>query len=175
MPRQRTNYIRETYNFLSDFPERLERFQRESGLPWAELIRRLGIDPETMRRWRQGRSLPSARHLMALLNLADDLGLCHIFNGGRRRAPLETRDETTVAGVPHRRRRPSSKLPPGMAADTGRTGTQKGRIHRDPRRNEVPFASRRGFCVFPLTRKFLATRQAKGSGADADRTVTVQS
>ena len=79
MPRQHTNYIRVTYGFPADFPQRLERFQRESGLSWAELNRRLGIDPETMRRWRKGRSRPSARHMMALLDLADDLGLGHIF------------------------------------------------------------------------------------------------
>ena len=35
MPRQRTNYGRITY----DFPERLKRFQEESGLFWSEIAR----------------------------------------------------------------------------------------------------------------------------------------
>ena len=79
MPRRRKNYIRAIYKSLRDFPERLARFQRESGLPWAEINRQLGTDPETLRRWRQGRSLPNARHLMALLDLADSYGLGHLF------------------------------------------------------------------------------------------------
>ena len=32
MPRQRTQYRRRTYDFPDDFPERLKRFQEESGL-----------------------------------------------------------------------------------------------------------------------------------------------
>ncbi len=51
MPRQRTYYKRRTYGFPDDFPERLKRFKDESGLSWAELNRRLGIHPQTMRRW----------------------------------------------------------------------------------------------------------------------------
>ena len=50
MPRQRAHHSRRTY----DFPERLKRFQEESGLPWAEIDRRLGIHPYTIRRWIQG-------------------------------------------------------------------------------------------------------------------------
>ena len=79
MPRQHTNYIRDTYDFPDDFPQRLLRFKKESRLSWAELNRRLGIDPETMRRWRKGMSRPSTRHMMALRDLADDQGLGHIF------------------------------------------------------------------------------------------------
>ena len=40
------------YDFPDDFPQCLVRFQEESGLPWAELNRRLDTDPETVRRWR---------------------------------------------------------------------------------------------------------------------------
>ena len=79
MPRQRIHHTRETYDFPDDFPERLERFQEESGLPWAELNRRLGTHPYTMRRWVLGRARPSMRHMMALLELAGDLGLAHLF------------------------------------------------------------------------------------------------
>ena len=79
MPRQRTHHSRRTYDFPDDFPERLKRFQRESGLSWAELNRRLGTHPYTVRRWRDKGVRPSTRHMMALLDLADDLGLGHLF------------------------------------------------------------------------------------------------
>ena len=51
----------------------------ESRLPWAELNRRLGVHPQTTRRWKKGRARPSMRHMMALLDLVDDLGLGDIF------------------------------------------------------------------------------------------------
>ena len=47
MPRQRTHHSRMVYAFPNDFPQ---RFQRESGLPWAELQSLLGADRETVRR-----------------------------------------------------------------------------------------------------------------------------
>ena len=79
MPRQRTYYSRRTYDFPGDFPERLERFKQESGLSWAEMNRRLGVYPQTTRRWRKGLALPGTRHMMALLDLAESLALRHIF------------------------------------------------------------------------------------------------
>ena len=79
MPRQHTNYIRDTYDFPEDFPQRVERFKEESGLPWAEIARLLGTYPHTVWRWKEGQGRPNARHLMALLDLADDLGLGHLF------------------------------------------------------------------------------------------------
>ena len=79
MPRQRTYYSRRTYDFPKDFPERLKRFKEESGLTWAELNRRLGTHPQTIRRWRKGLVRPSMRHMMALLDLADGLSLGHLF------------------------------------------------------------------------------------------------
>ena len=79
MPRQRIHHTRETYGFPDDFPERLKRFQAESGLSWAEIARRLGIHPYTMRRWVLGRARPSMPHMMALLELAEELGLPHLF------------------------------------------------------------------------------------------------
>ena len=36
MPRQRIQYRRRTYDFPDDFPERLKRFQEESGLSWSQ-------------------------------------------------------------------------------------------------------------------------------------------
>ena len=59
MPRQRIHHSRVTYQVPHDFPERLERFKEESGLSWAEIIRRLDIHHETMRRWRKGRARPT--------------------------------------------------------------------------------------------------------------------
>ena len=42
MPRQRTHYSRRTYVIPDNFPQRLRRFQEESGLSWSEIARRLG-------------------------------------------------------------------------------------------------------------------------------------
>ena len=52
MPRQRIHHSLNTYDFPSDFPERLVRFKEASGLSWAEMARRLGTHPQTIRRWR---------------------------------------------------------------------------------------------------------------------------
>ena len=79
MPRQRTYYSGRTHVFPGDFPQRLERFKVESGLPWAEIARRLRTYPLTIRRWRYKGVRPDLAHQMALLDLADDLGLGHIF------------------------------------------------------------------------------------------------
>ena len=62
-----------------DFPHRLERFKEESDLSWAEISRRLGTDPHTVWSWKEGRGRPNAEHMIALLDLADDLGLLHLF------------------------------------------------------------------------------------------------
>ena len=85
MPRQRTDHSRIVYVFPDDFPQQLVRFQEESGLPWAELNRRLDTDPETVRRWRDKGARPSTRHMMALAAMANSLGLDHI--------PLEFRPD----------------------------------------------------------------------------------
>ena len=41
MPRQRIHHRRITNVFPDDFPQRLKRFQEESGLSWSEIARRL--------------------------------------------------------------------------------------------------------------------------------------
>ena len=51
MPRQRILHQRETHDIPDDFSERLERLKEESGLSWAEIARRLGTYPYTVRRW----------------------------------------------------------------------------------------------------------------------------
>ena len=79
MPRQHTHHSRIVYAFPDDFPERLKHFKEESGLSWAELRRRLGADPETVRRWRDKGVLPSTRYYAAMLVVADSFGLGHLF------------------------------------------------------------------------------------------------
>ena len=80
MPRQRTHHSRSDLpGFPDDFPQRLVRFKEESGLPWAELARRLGSYPHTMKRWWKEGVRTHFRHQMALLALADDLGLGQLF------------------------------------------------------------------------------------------------
>ena len=79
MPRKRIRYNRITRGFPKDFPERLKRFKEESGLPWAEIARRVGADVESVRRWKEGRARPNAEHLAALYALADSLGLGHLL------------------------------------------------------------------------------------------------
>ena len=54
-------------------------FKHASGLSWAEIARRLGVSPMTVRRWRKAGVRPNFRHLRALQNLADSLGLGHVF------------------------------------------------------------------------------------------------
>ena len=78
MSRERIDHSRIVYVLPPDFPERLEQLQKESGLPWSEIARRLGTYPLTIRRWLAGMR-PKLRHQMALLELADDLGLSHIL------------------------------------------------------------------------------------------------
>ena len=87
MPRQRIRHSRITYEFPDDFPQRLVRFKEASGLSWAELARRLGTFPLTVRRWWKLGVRPNTRHLMALLELAEDMGLAHLLTA--RQAPCE--------------------------------------------------------------------------------------
>ncbi len=54
---------------LRDFPQRLKRFKEESGLPWAEIARRLGTYPHTVKRWWKEEARPHFRHQVALLDL----------------------------------------------------------------------------------------------------------
>ena len=79
MPRQPIQYRRKPHATPDHFPQRLEWFQHASGLTWAEIARRLGISPITIRRWWKRGVRPNYRHLKALQDLADDLGLGHLF------------------------------------------------------------------------------------------------
>ena len=79
MLRERTYYSPRTHVFPDGFPERLERFKVESGMSWAEIARRIGTYPLTIRRWRYKGVRPNLAHQGALLDLAEDLGLAYIF------------------------------------------------------------------------------------------------
>ncbi len=79
MPRQRNNYFTDVYDSSDDFPERLKCFQRESGLSCSEMARRIGAYRHTVFRWVNGSRRPNMEHMMALLTLAESLGLRHIF------------------------------------------------------------------------------------------------
>ena len=74
MPRRRTQYRRKTDSIPDAFPQRLVWFQHASGLPWAEIARRLGVAPLTIRRWRYKGVRPNYQHLKALHDLANNLG-----------------------------------------------------------------------------------------------------
>ena len=79
VPRQPTHYTRRSYVFPDDFPERLRRFREESGLSWSEIARRLEIYRHTVWRWAEGGVRPNHQHRKALLEVADSLGLGHLF------------------------------------------------------------------------------------------------
>ena len=99
MPRQHTHHGRIVYVFPEDFPQRLVRFKEESGLSWAEIARRIGTSDLNLRRWKDG-VRPHYRHLMALLELAEELGLAHLFTAWT--VPRETQGETTGRRYPGR-------------------------------------------------------------------------
>ena len=79
MPRQRIRHSRDIHELPGDFPERLKRFQEESGLSWSEMARRIGTYSYTVWRWKEGRGRPNTEHMMALPELSKGLGLAHIF------------------------------------------------------------------------------------------------
>ena len=75
MPRQRTHHRSGSYYvFPDDFGDCLVRFKEESGLSWAEIARRLGTTPLTVRRWWKRGVRPSSHYLLALQDLADGMG-----------------------------------------------------------------------------------------------------
>ena len=115
MPRQHTHHGRIVYVFPDDFPKRLEWFKEESGLSWAELARRLATSALNLRRWKDKGVRPHWRHLMALLELAEELGLGHIFTDWT--VPVETQGEAPSSSVPRRS--------PGREAALGRGGRDR--------------------------------------------------
>ena len=102
MPRQRTHHGRTVYVLPDDFPGRIKRLQQESGLSWAEIARRIGTSPYTVWRWVEGGVHPHFRHLMALLDLAEELGLAHLLTAWR--LPGDAPSGQSGQPVPPRRR-----------------------------------------------------------------------
>ena len=80
MPRQRIRHSRETNAIPVDFPQRLRRFQRESGLSSSDIARRLGTYRHTVWRWAEGRTRPNYQHRRALFELAGSMGLGPLFD-----------------------------------------------------------------------------------------------
>ncbi|MDE2837095.1 MAG: helix-turn-helix transcriptional regulator [Chloroflexota bacterium] len=76
--RQRWVYHVEPSRFPEDFPQRLERFRKAAGLTSRGLARRLRVSVRCVWRWNAG-SRPDAGHLVALFNLAAEMGLLHIL------------------------------------------------------------------------------------------------
>ncbi len=86
MPRQRHHYPRVKSAFPDDFPQSLDRFMEAAELSASELARRLGVSPNTVKRWRNG-VRPTSEHLIALKEFADSLNLGHMLPLGRDRRP----------------------------------------------------------------------------------------
>ena len=74
MLRHRTYYSRRTHLFPDDFLQRLERFKVESGLSWAEIPRRLGTYPLTIRRWRYNGVRPNSTLTLFLAAILPGFG-----------------------------------------------------------------------------------------------------
>ncbi len=83
MSRKRVKDRRADYRLTGDFAQGLEEFQAASGLSWADLSRRLGINPINLWRWRKRGVQPNAEHLLALQDLADGMGLGHLLPTAR--------------------------------------------------------------------------------------------
>ncbi|MCY4640034.1 MAG: helix-turn-helix transcriptional regulator [Chloroflexi bacterium] len=73
---QRHVYHVEPSRFPPDFPERLERLRRETGLSRRAMARALRVEARTLRRWRSG-TQPGPGHLYRLFRFAAGRGLLH--------------------------------------------------------------------------------------------------
>ena len=93
--------------------------KEDSGLPWAEIARRIGTSPYTLWRWVEAGVRPHWRHQMALLALAEDLGLAHILTAWK--LPDEAPSETPAEVSP-----PHSRSPPKNAARRQGGGHRQG-------------------------------------------------
>ena len=83
MPRQRIHHRRRVYLYPDDFPERLKLLKEESGLPWAELARRLGVDPLTVRRWWKYGVRPTKLDKIENLHSSDTIDTQHLGARGQ--------------------------------------------------------------------------------------------
>ena len=104
MPRQRVDHSRRVYVVPDDLPQRLLRFMEEADMSQAELARRLGTNPYTVKRWTKNGARPHYQYQMALLDLADDLGLAHLLTAWT--LPDEERSGKPVKALQPRCRSP---------------------------------------------------------------------
>ena len=83
MSRKRVRGQKTVYVLTGDFAQGLEAFKEASGLPWAEIARLLGTSVLNLWRWRKQGVQPNMRHLLALQDLADGMGLGHLLPAAR--------------------------------------------------------------------------------------------
>ena len=97
---QRHVYHVEPSRFPPDFPERLERLRRETGLSRRGLARALRVEARTLRRWRRGRK-PGPGHLYRLFCFAVERGLLHCLlpDAAGACTQLEERRPTSPRGA----------------------------------------------------------------------------
>jgi len=76
--RQQWVYRVEPSPFPEDFPQQLKLFRKAGGFTSRGLARRLRVGVRCVWRWNAGRK-PDAGHLVALFNLAAEMGLLHIL------------------------------------------------------------------------------------------------
>lgn len=76
--RQQWVYHVERPQFPPDFAERIERFREAGGFTSRALARSLRVNVRVLRRWRSG-TMPDPGHLIALFNLAAEMGLLHLL------------------------------------------------------------------------------------------------
>ena len=85
MARKRVRQRKAVYVLTGDFAQGLEAFKEASNLPWAEIARLLGTSVLNLWRWRKQGVQPNMRHLLALQELADSMGLGHLLPTARAR------------------------------------------------------------------------------------------
>ena len=103
MVRRRIHHSRKADDRPDDFPRRPERFEQEFVLSWAEIARRIGTYPRTLRRWSNVGILPNGEHLTALLEPSDQPDLCRRFtrcSGGMNRLTALDTEPSRSDGEP---------------------------------------------------------------------------
>ena len=103
MPRQRVHHGGSVYVFPEGFPERLRRFQRESGLSWSEIARRIGTYRHTVSRWKEGLGHPNLQHRRALMELAEALASATLHQSSADSGRHRVRGSETQIGPTHGR------------------------------------------------------------------------
>lgn len=92
--RQKWIYRIEPSLFPPDFPDRLESFREAARLSSRSLARLLRVDNRTLRRWRRG-TTPDPGHLIALFDLAAEMGMLHILLPAVTKVP-KTHERDTI-------------------------------------------------------------------------------